>query len=106
DEPRFAPEAVVVPVNQNQEQPVAPVDIPLESVTLPEPVVVANDPSAPPDSPAPDLLAIAHLCTELGRVQGMSDVPPLLHEMAKLLDAIGLIVWLWDPIASELRPAL
>jgi GAF domain-containing protein len=36
----------------------------------------------------------------------MSDVPPLLHEMARLLDAIGLIVWLWDPIASELRPAL
>jgi transcriptional regulator with XRE-family HTH domain len=106
DEPCFASDAAVVPVNQNQEQPVAPVDIAPEPVTPPEPVLVANVPSASLDSPEPDLLAVAHLCTELGRVQTMSDVPPLLHEMARLLDAIGLIVWLWDPIASELRPAL
>jgi GAF domain-containing protein len=26
--------------------------------------------------------------------------------MAKLLDSVGLIIWVWDPIATELRPAL
>ena len=31
---------------------------------------------------------------------------PLLQEAARILDAIGLIVWVWDPQAAELRPAL
>ena len=31
---------------------------------------------------------------------------PLLQEMARILDAIGLIVWVWDPLAAELMPAL
>ena len=26
--------------------------------------------------------------------------------MTRILDATGVIVWLWDPIATELRPAL
>ena len=28
------------------------------------------------------------------------------HEAAHILDAIGLIVWAWDPEAAELKPAL
>ena len=31
---------------------------------------------------------------------------PLLQEAARILDAIGLIVWVWDPQVEELMPAL
>ena len=54
----------------------------------------------------PDLAAAAHLCTELGRVIEPRDVPPLLEGAAKILNAIGLIVWVWDPHGTALRPAL
>jgi helix-turn-helix protein/GAF domain-containing protein len=69
--------------------------------------VVAD--SAPVNEPAtyePDLLAAAQLCTEFGRVENTDDVQPLLHEAARILDALGLIVWVWDPMAAELWPAL
>ena len=59
-----------------------------------------------PAAHEPDFLAAAHLCTELGRVENASEVQPLLQEAARLLDAIGLIVWVWDPQPAELRPAL
>ena len=59
-----------------------------------------------PASSEPDFLAAAHLCTEFGRVENTSEVQPLLQEAARILDAIGLIVWVWDAQAEELRPAL
>jgi hypothetical protein len=54
----------------------------------------------------PDLAAAAHLCTELGRVLETRDVAPLLEGAAKVLNAVGLIVWVWDPHGTALRPAL
>ncbi len=54
----------------------------------------------------PDLIAVAELCTELGRAESADAVQPLLQSTARILDAVGLIVWVWDPIANELRPAL
>lgn len=57
-------------------------------------------------TPAPDFLAVAHLCTQLSRVESADAVPPLLQEAARILDASGLIVWMWDAPAAELRPAL
>ena len=60
--------------------------------------------TAPP--PGPDLMAVAHLCTEFGRVDSTTDIDPLLREATRLLDAVGLIIWMWDPLAVELRPAL
>jgi transcriptional regulator with XRE-family HTH domain len=57
-------------------------------------------------SSEPDLLAAAHLCTELGRVDETREAAPLLQEAARILDAVGLIVWVWHPQATELRPAL
>lgn len=59
-----------------------------------------------PVSSEPDLLAIAQLCTEFGRVETTGQVQPLLQEAARILDAIGLIVWVWDPLGEELRAAL
>ena len=63
-------------------------------------------PAKAPAPSEPDFLAAAHLCTALGRVDHTSEVAPLLQEAARILDAVGLIVWVWDPQATELRPAL
>jgi hypothetical protein len=54
----------------------------------------------------PDLLAAAHLCTEFGRLGDTRDAAALLPELARLLDAVGLIVWVWDPQAAALMPTL
>ena len=54
----------------------------------------------------PDLPAVAHLVTELGRVQTQTDLQRLLQQAGDILDAVGLIVWVWDPLAAELRPVL
>jgi transcriptional regulator with XRE-family HTH domain len=59
-----------------------------------------------PASSGPDLVAAAHLCTSLGRVLDARDVAPLLEDAARILDAVGLIVWSWDPRARTLRPSL
>jgi hypothetical protein len=59
-----------------------------------------------PASFEPDVLAAARLCTELGRVDQTSAVGPLLAEVAGSVDAIGLIVWVWDPLTTELKPDL
>ncbi len=66
----------------------------------PEPV------AAPAVSPQPNLSAVASLCTQLAKVLAIRDVGPLLESAASLLDAIGVVVWLWDPQATALRPAL
>src|SRR5262245_15191811 len=58
------------------------------------------------DGHAPDLLVAARICTELGRVEHTRQVPPLLREAAGLLGAKGLIVWVWDALSQELKPAL
>jgi transcriptional regulator with XRE-family HTH domain len=75
---------------------------------------VAGSESAPVDVSAatalplhePDLLAAAHLCTELGRIYEPREAEPLLQRAASILDAVGVIVWAWDAQNAELRPAL
>jgi len=59
-----------------------------------------------PVRPDTDLSAAAHLCTNLGRVLDARDVAPLLEDAAKILDAVGLIVWSWEPRARALEPAV
>jgi transcriptional regulator with XRE-family HTH domain len=84
------------------------VELPIETVLPTAPV------SAPEKAPEAntdkgrevDLLAAARLCTELGRVETAGQVQRLLAEAAKILDAKGLIVWIWDPIVAQLRPLL
>ena len=70
------------------------------------PVTAASPPLSAPAPFEPDLSAAAHLCTELARVTNTSEVTPLLQEAVRILDAVGLIVWVWDAQANELRPAL
>jgi transcriptional regulator with XRE-family HTH domain len=57
-------------------------------------------------TPEPDFLAIADLCTQFARVEQASDVRPLLHEAAIIVNAVGLVVWVWDSVAEELTPAM
>jgi hypothetical protein len=59
-----------------------------------------------PSSEGVDLPAIAELCTHLGRVSSIAALKPLLQEAARILDASGLVVWIWDPVPAELHPAL
>lgn len=54
----------------------------------------------------PDLLAAARLCTALSQVDHRSEMAPLLAEVVRILDAVGLIIWVWDPQAVALRPVL
>jgi len=72
---------------------------------------VSAEPEAPEAPPAlerrqPDLLAAARVCTQLGRVEHARQIPPLLREAAGILDAKGLIVWVWDALTEELKPAV
>jgi hypothetical protein len=69
---------------------------------------VAPAPAPVQDPPAPnrDLDAIAGLCTALARVIDRNEIQQLLQEAAHELNAIGIIIWTWDTIADELRPAL
>jgi len=64
-----------------------------------------SDPAAG-DLVEPDLSDVAHLCTELCQVLETREVAPLLKHMAEMLDAIGVIVWVWDPKRTALKPAL
>jgi transcriptional regulator with XRE-family HTH domain len=72
----------------------------------PEPTREAIEclPANPP--PAADLQAVARLCTEFSRLGSTMTVQPLLREAARILDATGLIVWLWDAPTGRLKPAL
>lgn len=54
----------------------------------------------------PNLRALARLCTDFGRIDGPEDLTILLEDAARLLDATGLIVWIWDESVDGLRPAL
>jgi GAF domain-containing protein len=99
-----------------------PRETPLDGVTTADPSLVTADASSvtadpgsvtvdpgsvtAPALPEPDLLAAAHLCTELGCICETSEAEPLLQGAARILDAVGLIVWVWDPQRAELRPVL
>jgi hypothetical protein len=51
-------------------------------------------------------VAIARLCTALGRLDEANEAGPFLKEASEILDAVGLIVWVWDPRTTELKPTL
>jgi transcriptional regulator with XRE-family HTH domain len=79
----------------------APPEPEFETILVDE---VPRQPSPPP--PGPDFMLVAQLCTEFARVDNAADVRPLLRQAALILNANGVVVWVWDPGMSELRPAL
>ena len=46
------------------------------------------------------------LCTRLGRVLDVREVALVLEDTARILGAVGLVVWSWDSRTSVLRPWL
>ena len=54
----------------------------------------------------PDLLELARLCAEFGCVTTSEEAELLLREAGAMLDATGLIVWVWNPRVGQLYPAL
>ena len=51
-----------------------------------------------------DLSAVAQLCTRLARALDVCDVTPVLEEAARVLRAVGLILWVRDRKGYELSP--
>lgn len=100
------------PAAPSSSEPDLPADAPLPTSSSSSRVEITNEAAADPppvNEPAPsgpDLMAAAALCTELGRVETKDDVRPLLQDAARILDATGLVVWVWDSLAEELRPSL
>jgi hypothetical protein len=66
----------------------------------------AADAIVQPARAEPDLPAAAELCKEIGRVLEIGELPPLIERAAAILDAEGLVVWVWDAPRSELKPAV
>jgi hypothetical protein len=48
----------------------------------------------------------ANICTSLARVRDSKDLPPLLEQVARTLDATGVIVWMTEGSPVVLRPVL
>lgn len=53
-----------------------------------------------------DLLAAAHLSTKFAQADDDGDVTLLLREASRILDAIGVIVWSWEPETGTLLPSI
>ncbi|CAN5847080.1 hypothetical protein BH18ACI5_BH18ACI5_30180 [soil metagenome] len=54
----------------------------------------------------PDFLSVAGVCTKFARVASTDELQRLLEESASILDASGLIVWVWDEPSGQLQAAL
>jgi transcriptional regulator with XRE-family HTH domain len=94
-------------------------DVPVERGAVP------SEPSVPPAHPAPavstetvadpcppvrvdpvgvdlNLSAIADVCTRLACTSDEDDLRHVVGDAARMLNAVGVIVWVWDPQASAL----
>jgi hypothetical protein len=86
-------------------EPAAPIE-PL-SVQPPEHASLAAAPAqAPPDAMRVDFTAVAHLCTRLARVMEARELTPAIEDAATMLDAVGVILWIWNPRWRALSAAL
>jgi cytoskeletal protein RodZ len=54
----------------------------------------------------PSLLEMSTLCTRLAGLSDGRGLSPLLDDAARVLDAVGLVVWCWDARAGRLRAEL
>jgi transcriptional regulator with XRE-family HTH domain len=53
-----------------------------------------------------DFTAVAQLCTRLSRVANADELALVLEEVTAAVDAVGVILWTWDPNARALVGAL
>ena len=61
---------------------------------------------SPDEEPAPDLGAVAALCTDFGNLTNQGQLSDLLARTAALMNATGLIIWVSNENARTLQPAL
>ena len=53
-----------------------------------------------------DLRSVASLCTALGRAQDFDAVRGVLEDAGRVLEARGIILWVWDASRAALSPAV
>jgi hypothetical protein len=53
-----------------------------------------------------DVAAAARLCTRIASAQDQGDLACVLEETVEMLDALGAILWAWDPYRDVLTPVL
>ena len=94
------------PPEESREDAVSPSPSESVPIEISQTMVDAGVDRSEPVAPEPDFTAIAQVCTQFARVDNPSDVRPLLRQAALILNATGVVVWVWDPVALELRPAL
>jgi transcriptional regulator with XRE-family HTH domain len=103
-------DAIASPANGDQrgrDVDESPPGIPIEQMAAREALAVpAADRRSADARLDPSLSDVADLCTRLARVQDRCELGPVLEDAARMLDAVGLIVWSWDARASALRPTL
>ena len=58
----------------------------------------------PDETPTIDMAALARVCTQLGRVTETQELTDALEDMAVVLDAAGVIIWVPDPQRFMLMP--
>jgi transcriptional regulator with XRE-family HTH domain len=76
----------------------------------PAPTVSSAEPVADPVQPASvdpvavdlNLSAVAHVCTRLACTSDENELRDVVGDTARMLNAVGLIVWVWNPQASAL----
>ena len=83
----------------------APSVSPAAAASVPPAVPGPSVESAPP-SLERDISTVARLCARLARAVDARDVMPVLEEAATLVDAAGMILWIWDSRLGALTPAL
>jgi hypothetical protein len=64
------------------------------SSVVPAIVLRADGDRSPEQTPHPDFLVAADLCTAMGRLTAADDLQGLLKRAASLLDASGIVVWM------------
>jgi len=71
----------------------------------PVPEIALDDERVQERLPFPiDLLGLADLCTRLARATEPREVASVLEQASGVLDAVGLVLWWWDPQTRALCP--
>ena len=52
----------------------------------------------------PSLGVLATLCTRIGRASKITNLESPLADAVRMLDAVGAVLWVWEPHKSALRP--
>jgi len=94
-----------LPIQQTQEVVEVPHEAQVEhEAPATHETVVAHEPVVAHEKSGVDFEAVAQLCTRLARALDVCDVTPVLDEAARVLRAVGLILWVGDRHGNELTP--